>query len=143
VTDLNLTIPDLVFDAAAALRQDAFYILRPQSSTVSGVTTPGVTAQIGPYLGEFWMVSGDELAPNIAESPGNGRLATALTLTIQTTDQIGVGGKLYDVGWVPEPSGLDLTRVVYLRETGLDFPPDGLVAGSPLLDDGGNLLLGG
>lgn len=122
---LDLTIPAEVLTAAAALRTDTFYIVRPQSSTASGITTPATPTQLGPYLGEFWMVTGDELASDIARSPGSARLATALTLTIQTTDQIGVDGKLYDVAWTPPPSGLDLTRIVYLRETGLTFTPSG------------------
>lgn len=124
MSDLDLTIPDIVFTAAAALRTDTFYILRPQSSSASGVTTPSTPAQLGPFLGEFWMKRGDELAADIAKSPGEGRLATALSLVIQTTDQIGVGGLLYDVAWAPAPSGLDLTRIVYLRETGLVFTPE-------------------
>lgn len=123
--DLDLTIPDSVLDAAGALRQDTFYIVRAQSSTVSGITTPATPTRIGPFLGEFWNVSGDELAPAIAEARGLFRLATALTLddpdtgdsvTIALADQIEVAGAAYEVCWNPDPSGLDITRIIGLKQ---------------------------
>ena len=118
--NLNLTIPDAVLNATAALRQDPFYIVRPQSETTSGITLPVEPLRLGPYAGEFWEVGGDELAPAIAEARGRYRLATALELpsgvVIAETDQIEVGGRPYEVAWAPEPSGLDLTRVVGLKD---------------------------
>lgn len=117
---VDLSIPTEVLEAAAALRQDPFTIVRPQTATVSGITTPIDPARLGPYDGEFWEVSGDELAPDIAEARGRYRLATALTLPsgvrIAETDQVEVRGRTYDVAWAPEPSGLDLTRVVGLKD---------------------------
>ncbi len=118
--NLDLTIPDAVLDATAALRRDPFYIVRPQTGTVSGITTPATPQRLGPFAGEFWNVSGDELAPTIAEARGRYRLATALELpsgvVIANDDQVEIAGKTYDVAWTPEPSGLDLTRVVGLKD---------------------------
>ena len=118
--DLDLTIPDAVLNATGALRQDAFYIVRPQTGTVSGITTPTTPARLGPFDGEFWNVSGEELAPIIAEARGRYRLATALELpsgiVLANTDQVEIAGNIYDVAWTPEPSGLDLTRVVGLKD---------------------------
>lgn len=117
---VDLSIPTEVIESTAALRRDPFTIIRPQSETVSGVTTPTDPARLGPYDGEFWEAGGDELAPAIAEARGRYRLATALELPsgvkVAETDQIEVRGRTYDVAWAPEPSGLDLTRVVGLKD---------------------------
>lgn len=118
--NLDLTVPDAVLAATQALRRDPFYIVRPQTETVSGITTPTDPERLGPYDGEFWEVSGDELAPQVAEARGRYRLATALELPsgvkIAESDQVEIGGRVYDVAWAPEPSGLDLTRVVGLKD---------------------------
>lgn len=113
----DLTIPDAVLASVPALWQDPFYILRPQSTTVSGITTPSDAQRLGPYDGEFWEVSGSELAPAIAEARGHYRLACARTLTIRESDQVESGGVAYDVVWAPPASGLDMQRVVGLTES--------------------------
>src|SRR5262245_53470612 len=124
-TLLNLTVPDAVLSATGALRQDTFYLMRPQDNTVSGITTPGAPLRIGPLAGEFWAVRGDELAPDIAEARGHFRLAVALDLTRPDTntvivwaddDQVEIAGIVYDVTWLPPPSGLDLTRIIGLKQ---------------------------
>lgn len=118
--DLNLTVPDAVLSATAALRRDPFYIIRPQGATVSGITTPAAPLRLGPYDGEFWEAGGDELAPAVAEARGRYRLATALELpsgiVVEEPDQVEIASRVYDVAWAPEPSGLDLTRVVGLKD---------------------------
>src|SRR5262245_5410993 len=110
----------MVFSATAALRRDPFTIVRPQTETVSGITTPTDPARLGPYAGEFWEVSGDELAPDIATARGRYRLATALELPsgvkVAETDQVEIRNRVYDVAWAPEPSGLDLKGVVGLED---------------------------
>lgn len=124
-TDLNLTVPDATLDQVPALYADSFTIVRATTTTVSGVTTPGAAQEIGPFAGEFWTVRGDELAPAIAEARGAFRLACARALTHPTTgaavtwrdsDKVRVGAVTYDVTWLPEPSGLDLTRIVGLKQ---------------------------
>jgi len=116
VTAPDLTIPSSIFTSLPALWQDAFYILRPQSATVGGITTPSDALRLGPYDGEFWEVGGDELAPAIAEARGRYRLACALGTDVRETDQIEVAGIAYEVRWAPPASGLDLQRVVGLTD---------------------------
>lgn len=125
MSDLDLTIPDAVLIAAGALRQNTFYIVRPQASTAGSITTPSTPQRIGPLHGEFWNVSGDELAPAIAEARGLFRLAVGLSLTnpdtgaavtIALSDRIEIAGQTYEVSWNPDPSGLDLTRIIGLKQ---------------------------
>lgn len=118
MTDLDLTIPDAVLDSVPALWRDSWYIVRGQSETVSGVTTPTTPARIGPYAGEFWEAGGDELAPEVAAARGRYRLAYAKSNSgVVETDQVEINGaRVYDVAWAPEPSGLDLQRVIGLKD---------------------------
>src|SRR3569832_1615979 len=121
----TLTIPAQTLDAALCLLLVSFFFVRPQSATVSGITTPAAPLRIGPLPGEFWTVAGNELAPQIAEAHGAFRLAVARDLADPATrapivwaeaDQVEVGGIMYDVTWLPPPSALDLTRIVGLNQ---------------------------
>lgn len=117
MTDLDLTIPGAVLDSLPALWQDQWYIVRPQSSTVSGITTPSADLRLGPYAGEFWEAGGDELAPEVAAARGHYRLAYAKSNSgVRETDQVEIGGRQYEIAWAPEPSGLDLQRVIGLKD---------------------------
>lgn len=116
MSDLDLTVPDVVLADVTALFRDGFTVQRATSSTVSGITTPGTPETLGPYQGEFWAVRGAELAPAIAEARGYYRLQCARDLSLRETDRIIVGGVTYAIVWLPPPSGLDITRIVGLAE---------------------------
>ncbi len=117
MTDLDLTVPEATIEASWALLRDPFYIVRPQTETISGVTSPTTPATLGPYAGEFWEAGGDELAPAITEARGRYRLAFPKSgVTVLETDQVLIGTRTYDVAWSPEPSGLDLQRVIGLKD---------------------------
>jgi hypothetical protein len=118
VTDLDLTVPDAVLDSVPSLWQDQWYIVRGQTETISGITTPGADLRIGPYVGEFWEAGGDELAPEVAAARGRYRLAFAKSNSgVVESDQVEINGaRIYDVAWAPDPSGLDLQRVIGLKD---------------------------
>lgn len=117
MTALDLTVPGAVLDSVPALWQDQWYLVRPQTETVSGLTTPTTPLRLGPYDGEFWEVGGDELAPEVAAARGRYRLAYAKSTSgVVETDQVEVNSRRYEVAWAPEPSGLDLQRVIGLKD---------------------------
>lgn len=116
-TNLDLTAPEATIEASWALLCDPFYIIRPQTETVSGIVRPATPLRLGPHAGEFWEVSGDELAPAVAEARGRYRLAYPKSgVTILETDHVEITGRAYEVAWSPEPSGLDLQRVIGLKD---------------------------
>jgi hypothetical protein len=100
------------------MMRDSGTILRPTlTDDGAGGTTTGTPTEIGPILGMFWALSGDELlrAAQLAQL-GRYRWAVPRDTDIQETDQVAILGATYNVVWAPPVAALDVERIVGLEE---------------------------
>ena len=98
--------------------RDSGTILRPTlADDGAGGTTPGTPTEIGPILGQFRALSGDEQirAAQLGQL-GRYRWAVPHDTDIQVTDQVRLLGVTYSVVWAPPAAALDADRIVGLEE---------------------------
>jgi len=97
---------------------DTGTILRPVlADDGGGSTTPGTPQAIGPILGAFWALSGEELvrAAQLGQR-GKYRWAVPRAADIQIIDQVQILGGVYNVVWAPPIAALDVERIVGLED---------------------------
>jgi hypothetical protein len=80
---------------------------------------PAGPQQIGPVLGLFWALRGEErIASSQLGQHGSYRWAVPHTTDIRITDQVVLLGTLYNVVWVPPVAYHDADLTVGLEEAG-------------------------
>lgn len=98
--------------------RDSGIILRTAlSDDGAGGVTSGVVSEIGPVLGQFRRLSGEEQirAEEIGQR-GRYRWAVPHDTAIDLTDQVRLLGVTYNVVWAPPAGALDTDRIVGLEE---------------------------
>lgn len=100
--------------------QDSGTILRQNLLDDGGGGTypdPSGPTRIGPIMGLFWTLSGDEavMAAQLGQH-GRERWAVPIGTDIRATDQVELLGWVYNVVWVPPVAYHDADRIIGLEE---------------------------